>query len=85
MSNNEIWFSIEKLTGSENYHTGHLHFAVLNLLELNNYENCIKTDDKAEIDEEKLRKAKARIALSIYKSLYTHTLDVQLRMICGQN
>lgn len=72
MSNGEAWVTIDKLKGSEYYHTW--AYAVQNLLELNSYENCIKTGAGAETDDNKMRKAKARIALSVDKSLYTHTM-----------
>lgn len=69
-SNNDAWCGIEKLKGSENYHTW--SFAVNNLLELNDYKACILTGDDAEKDKDKLRRAKARLALSIDQSIFVH-------------
>lgn len=64
------WSGVEKLKGSENYHTW--QFAIRNLLELNDYADCIKADNDAEVDVNKLRKAKARIELSVCPSVYVH-------------
>lgn len=61
--------SIDKLRGSENYHTW--KFAMESVLELNNLQDCI-TDPITEKDEAKLRKAKARIVLSVHESIYPH-------------
>lgn len=70
MSNDSAWNGIEKLKGNENYHTW--QFALRNLLELNDYAKCIETGTGAESDENKLRKAKARIELSLAPSVYVH-------------
>jgi hypothetical protein len=43
-----------------------------NLLKLNDYEKCIVSGTGAETDESKLRRAKARIELSIDPSVYVH-------------
>lgn len=61
--------TIEKLHGSANYHTW--KFAMQNLLEFADLEKCI-VDPVTEKDESKLRKAKAKISLSVDESLYAH-------------
>jgi hypothetical protein len=66
-------FEVKKLLGSENYHTW--QFAMLNYLELHNFEKCIqgKADDPntpLETDAGKLKQAKARLALSIDESIF---------------
>ncbi|KAK9754423.1 Reverse transcriptase (RNA-dependent DNA polymerase) [Popillia japonica] len=61
--------NIEKLKGSENYHTW--RFAMENVLDFCGLDKCI-TNPCTETDEVKLRKAKARIVLSIDESLYVH-------------
>lgn len=67
MSANNV--TIEKLHGSANYHTW--KFAMQNLLDFSDMNKCI-TDPVTETDESKLRKAKAKIVLSIDESLYSH-------------
>lgn len=61
--------SLEKLKGSENYHTW--KFAMRNLLEFHDLDQCIKKPC-VETDDSKLKKAKARLVLSINESLYVH-------------
>lgn len=70
MSNDSAWNGVEKLKGNENYHTW--QFALRNLLELNDYAKCIETGAGAETDLNKMRKAKARIELSVAPSVYVH-------------
>lgn len=65
----ESSINIEKLKGSENYHTW--RFAMENVLDFCGLDKCI-TNPCTETDEVKLRKAKARIVLSIDESLYVH-------------
>jgi gag-polypeptide of LTR copia-type len=66
--------TIEKLRGSDNYQTW--AFAVKSLLELNDLEKCIvpgsTAGSVAETDASKLKKAKAKIILSIESTLYVH-------------
>lgn len=62
-------FDIEKLKGSENYHTW--NFAIKNLLEYKGLAKCI-TDPVEETKPEKLSSAKALLSLCIDKSLYAH-------------
>lgn len=65
--------TIEKLRGSDNYQTW--AFAIKSLLELNDLEKCIEVGTgtaAAESDAGKLKKAKAKIVLSIESSLYVH-------------
>ncbi|KAK9708324.1 hypothetical protein QE152_g27280 [Popillia japonica] len=66
---------IEKLTGSENFHTW--QFAMKNVLELSGWENCILpvTDENYEKDTTKLKKSKAKLVLCIDSSVYVHILD----------
>lgn len=62
---------IEKLVGSENYHTW--SFAMSNLLEMNEWEKTIiQREADREIDVVKLRKAKAKLVLSVDTSIYMH-------------
>lgn len=62
---------IEKLTGSENYHTW--SFAMMNLLEMNEWEGTIiQAVANRESDATKLRKAKAKLVLSVDSSIYMH-------------
>lgn len=75
MSNGDAWGNIEKLKGSENYHTW--SFAIKNLLDLNNYEKCILSDDQVEKDVDKLRKAKARLNLSVTPAVAVHIEQLQ--------
>ncbi|KAK9695443.1 Zinc knuckle [Popillia japonica] len=65
---------IEKLTGSENFHTW--RFAMKNVLELNGWENCILpvTDENYEKDTTKLKKWKAKLVLCIDSSVYVYIL-----------
>lgn len=68
-------FDVKKLLGSENYHTW--QFAMQNYLELNNLDQCIvgtKEDPNVPVEKkaEKLKQAKARLALSLDESLFTH-------------
>lgn len=53
-------FNIEKLKGSDNYHTW--KFAMNNYLEMNDLEKCI-IDPVTETDEKKLKKAKNVLSL----------------------
>lgn len=72
-SNDSAWGGVEKLRGSENYHTW--KFAIKNLLELNDYAKCIQATNAGaclETDPDKLRKSKARIELSVATSVYVH-------------
>lgn len=73
-SDKENKTTIEKLRGSDNYQTW--AFAIKSLLELSDLEKCIEigTDTTAasEADAGKLKKAKAKIVLSIESSLYVH-------------
>lgn len=75
-------FDIQKLKGSENYHTW--QFAMQNLLAFNGYSKCIQTvkvaavNDEpeaiacAEANAEKREKAKAMIVLAVDQSIYVH-------------
>lgn len=75
-------FDIQKLRGSENYHTW--QFAMKNLLAYNGLSKCIQTvsltaegnDDEtiacAETDATKKEKAKAMIVLAVEQSIYVH-------------
>lgn len=68
-------FDVKKLKGSENYHTW--QFAMLNYLDLNNLEKCIKCkdDDEStplETEATKLKEAKARLALSVDESIFVY-------------
>lgn len=68
-------FEVKKLSGSDNYHTW--QFAMLNYFELNNLDDCIlgsEADPKIpkERKPERLKQAKARLALSLDETLYTH-------------
>ncbi|KAK9692676.1 hypothetical protein QE152_g35007 [Popillia japonica] len=65
---------MEKLTGSENFHTW--QFAMKNILELNGWENCILpvTDENYEQDTTELKKSKAKLVLCIDSSVYVHIL-----------
>lgn len=62
---------IDKLRGSENYHTW--KFAMQNLLDLGGMEKCIE-DPVTETDAAKIRRAKAKIVLSVDESIYVHIL-----------
>lgn len=70
MANNDVWTSIEKLKGNENDHTW--SFAVRTLLELHGLEKCIIDGENGEKDAEKIKKANARITLSVCPSIYAH-------------
>lgn len=63
---------IDKLTGSENYHTW--QFAIRNILDYNGWDKCILATDDSDYESnaEKLRKSKAKIALSVDPSVYVH-------------
>lgn len=75
-------FDIQKLKGSENYHTW--QFAITNLLAFNGLSKCIQTvkvaataDTEetiacAEASAEKKEKAKAMIVLAVEQSIYVH-------------
>lgn len=65
-------FDIEKLKGVENYHTW--SFAVENYLAMNQLEDCIKVENDVVIekDSKKLTQAKARLVLSVDKTVYVH-------------
>lgn len=66
-------FHIEKLKGNSNYHTW--KFAINNMLELNDLENCIETNATGvviETDEKKLKKAKNLLSLSVDTSFFVH-------------
>lgn len=73
-SNFEQKDSIEKLKGSENFATW--AFAVRSLLEVQDLEKCIvlssSTRVATETDAGKLKKAKAKLVLSICPNLYVH-------------
>lgn len=60
---------IEKLKGSDNYHTW--KFAATNFLEMNDLEKCISESD-TETDTKKLKKAKNLLSLSVESSIYVH-------------
>lgn len=77
MANHDGWSSIEKLKGNENYHIW--SFAITNLLDLNGLDKCILPEDNADFekDKDKLKKAKARIALSVHPSIYPHIQKIQ--------
>lgn len=62
-------FDIEKLKGSENYHTW--CFAVKNLLSYKGWDKCI-TDPVTDTDEANLKNCKATLALSVETSIYVH-------------
>lgn len=62
-------FNIEKLKGSENYHTW--TFAIGNLLALKNYSQYIESDSSTDDAEKKLA-CKAILSLSVEKHLYVH-------------
>lgn len=71
---------IERLTGSENYSTW--AFSVKSLLEYHDLEKCIMpsasaTSAPAETEPDKLKKAKARIILSIDKHLFVHVASCE--------
>ncbi|GJQ79426.1 hypothetical protein Trydic_g16285 [Trypoxylus dichotomus] len=70
MPKNDI--ELKKLKGAENYHTW--SFAMENYLAMNQLEDCIKAEDNvaAEKDTKKLTQVKARLALSVDKSVYVH-------------
>lgn len=75
MSSKENTSTIEKLRGSDNYQTW--AFAIKSLLELNDLEKCITAapanlELAEESDMAKLKKAKAKLVLSIEVSLYVH-------------
>lgn len=66
---------IERLNGSDNFKTW--QFAIQSLLEYHDLEKCIIPSSTNEAiaeekDPDKLKKAKARITLSIDKHLYVH-------------
>lgn len=61
---------IEKLKGSENYHTW--AFAVKNILILKGYETFIETETVAADDESKKSACKAILCLSVEKHIYVH-------------
>lgn len=65
-------FDIEKLKGVENYHTW--SFAMENYLALSQLNDCITTkdDEVIEKDKSKLTQAKAKLVLSVDKSVYVH-------------
>lgn len=62
-------FHIEKLKGSDNYHTW--KFAITNHLEMNDLEKCI-LDSGTETDLKKLKKAKNLLSLSVESSIFVH-------------
>lgn len=75
MASGDVWSSsIEKLRGSENYHTW--VFAMTSLLELNGLEKCI-LETNGETDADKIRKAKARITLNVDSAIYVHIQNAQ--------
>lgn len=65
----ERHFDIEKLKGSENYHTW--SFAVKNVMELKECGKCIESAN-AETDVKKLSASKALLSLSVEKHIYVH-------------
>lgn len=65
---------IEKLKGSENYHTW--CFAVKNVLQFKQLKKCI-TEPVTETDQQKLDNCKAILALSVDKSLYVHIMKCE--------
>lgn len=62
-------FDIEKLRGSENYHTW--RFAIQNVLAYKGYSNCI-SDPVRETDNSKLVNCKAILSLSVDTHIYVH-------------
>lgn len=65
-------FKIEKLRGSDNYHTW--RFAMKNVLALKSYEKCIVPvlGAAAETNATKLSECKALLSLSVEKHIYVH-------------
>lgn len=62
--------NIEKLKGSENYHTW--QFAMRSVLEFSDLDACILLGNNCEKDATKLKKAKAKIVLCTDESLFVH-------------
>lgn len=62
-------FHIEKLKGSDNYHTW--KFAIFNYLEMNDLEKCI-VDEGTETDTKKLKKAKNILSLAVETQIFVH-------------
>lgn len=68
-------FEVEKLRGSENYHTW--KFAMCNVLALKGFSNCIVKADGVvkEKDANKLLACKAMLSLGVQPSIYIHIQD----------
>lgn len=62
-------FDIEKLKGSENYHTW--VFAIKNVIDYKGYTNCI-VDPVTETDAKKVIACKALLSLTVEKAIYPH-------------
>lgn len=62
-------YHIEKLKGSENFHTW--KFAIKNYLEMYDRVKCVEETD-TEKDEKKLKKAKNTLALCVDSSIFVH-------------
>lgn len=62
-------FDIEKLKGSENFHTW--LFTIKNVIDYKGYSGCI-TDPVTEENQKKLTACKALLSLSVEKMIYPH-------------